>query len=71
LIIILAMGIVKVEIPGDFEITIKAKNLDEAIEKMKEVKVKEILNLIGTIEDKSSWKETKKELESGIYDFLR
>ena len=65
------MGIVKVEIPGDFEITIKAKNLDEAIEKMKEVKVKEILNLIGTIEDKSSWKETKKELESGIYDFLR
>ncbi len=34
------MGIVKVEIPGDFEITIKAKNLDEAIEKIKEIKNK-------------------------------
>ncbi len=34
------MGVVKVEIPGDFEITIKAKNLDEAIEKIKEIKDK-------------------------------
>ena len=34
------MGVVRVELPGDFEITIKAKNLDEAIRKMEEIKRK-------------------------------
>ncbi len=65
------MGFIKVEIPEDIEIIIKAKNLDDVIEKIKEIKVKEILSLIGTVDDKSKWKETKKELESDIYDFLR
>ncbi|RTZ67248.1 MAG: hypothetical protein DSZ30_05955 [Aquificaceae bacterium] len=63
------MGILKVEIPGEFEVTIKAKDFDEAIEKIKEIKIREILKLVGSIEDRKTWKETKKEIEEEIYDF--
>jgi hypothetical protein len=66
------MGIVKVEIPGDFEITIKAKNIDEAIEKMKEIKKEKILKLWEKIKRKKlelkDWQKEKGEFYDQILD---
>ncbi len=52
MLILLVMGIVKVEIPGDFEITIEAIDIDEVIEKMKEVKKEKALKLWEKIKEK-------------------
>ncbi len=65
------MGIVKVVIPGDLEITIKAKNFDEAIEKMKELKREKTLKLWEKIKKKKlnlkDWKEEKGEIYGKIF----
>ncbi len=53
MLILLVMGIVKVEIPGDFEITIEARDIDEVIEKMKEVKKEKALKLWEKIKEKN------------------
>ena len=61
------MGLVMFEIPGDFKITIKAKDIEEAIEKLKEIEINNLLSLAGSIKDNKTWKKTKEEIENEMY----
>jgi len=61
------MGILKVEIPGEFKITIRANSLKEAIKKLEEIEKKSLLSLVGSVKDNETWKETKRKIENDMY----
>ncbi len=65
------MGVIKIEIPGSFEVKIKAKNINDAVKQLKKLQKEELLKLVGTVEDSKDWKATKKDLENEMYGFSR